>query len=407
MPLYSYKAMDSSNKEASGRIEAANEKVASQQLREKGLRPFEMKPVASGGVDVGAFFAGLKKKKVKASDRMTFTRQLATLLEAGLPLMRALTILTEQSENPALRVMIEEVKNSVQGGASFSEAIGKYPDTFNKLYVSMVRAGEVGGVLEVVLDRLAEFAEKDAALAAKVKSAMVYPAIIVIVAITVITILMAFVIPQFTELFGSMGATLPLPTRILITISGYVKGFWWAIFGGMAGIYYGSKAWFKTGPGEKWRDATVLKLPVFGEIQRKMITARFTRTLGTLIQSGVPILQALSIVKDTTGNVVVGAAMDSVAAAVTEGEPLASPLHRIGVFAPMVTNMIAVGEETGALDQMLIRIADNYDMVVEEAVKGLTSLMEPAIIVFMGVTIGFIVLALFMPLFDMGSHVKA
>jgi type IV pilus assembly protein PilC len=405
MASFNYKAMDASNKEVSGHIDAANEKLASQILRERNLKPFELKAVAEGGFD--AFMQKWKKKKVKASDRMTFTRQLATLIEAGLPLLRALNILVEQSENPTLREMIEEIKNSVQGGASFSEAIAKYPDTFNKLYVSMVKAGEVGGVLEVVLDRLAEFAEKDAALMTKVKGAMVYPAIMVLVAVTVIIILMAFVIPQFTELFGSMGATLPMPTQVLISISDVIKGFWWALFGGMAGIYFGAQAWFKTELGERWRDGMMLKLPIFGELTRKMITARFTRTLGTLIQSGVPILQALSIVKDTTGNVVVGTAMDSVSAAVTEGEPIANPLHRLGVFAPMVTNMIAVGEETGALDQMLIRIADNYDMIVEEAVKGLTSLMEPALIVFMGVTVGFIVLALFMPLFDMGSHVKA
>lgn len=403
MAQFTYKAADAAGKEVTGKIEAANDKLAGQQLRERGLRVFELKEAGGGS---GFSFPGFGKPKVKASDMQTFTRQLATLIEAGLPLLRALTILTEQSENPTLREMIEEIKNSVQGGSSFSEAIAKYPDTFNKLYVSMVKAGEIGGVLEVVLDRLASFAEKDAALMAKVKSAMVYPAIMVLVAVVVITVLMAFVIPQFTELFGQMGAQLPLPTRILIGMSDAIKGFWWAIFGGIAGLYYGSQAWFKTPAGERWRDAMMLKLPVFGELTRKMITARFTRTLGTLIQSGVPILQALSIVKDTTGNVIVGSAMDSVAASVTEGEPLATPLHKLGVFAPMVTNMIAVGEETGALDQMLIRIADNYDMVVEEAVKAMTSLMEPALIVFMGVTVGFVVLALFMPLFDLGSHVK-
>lgn len=402
MPTFAYKAMDAANKEVNGKIDAASDRLASQQLRERGLRVFEVKAV-SAGMDI---FASFKKQKVKASDKMTFTRQLSTLIEAGLPLLRALTILTEQSENPTLRQMIEEIKNSVQGGSSFSEAIAKYPDTFDKLYVSMVKAGEVGGVLEIVLDRLATFAEKDAMIQAKVKGAMVYPAIMVLVAAVVIVILMAFVIPQFSDLFGQMGAQLPLPTRILINISDIIKSFWWAIFGAFGGIYYGAKAWFKTPSGEHWRDAMMLKLPVFGELTRKMITARFTRTLGTLIQSGVPILQALSIVKDTTGNVVVGEAMDSVTAAVTAGEPLANPLHKLGIFSPMVTNMIAVGEETGALDQMLIRIADNYDMVVEEAVKAMMTLMEPAIIVFMGVTVGFIVLALFMPLFDLGSHVK-
>lgn len=406
MALFKYKAVDGSNAEVAGEIEAANEKLAATLLRERGLRPFELSEVTVNAL-TKLLGRGRRKGKIKASDLMTFTRQLATLIEAGLPLLRALAVLTEQSENPALRRIIEEIKNAVQGGASFSDALGNYPKVFSKLYVSMVRAGEVGGVLEVVLDRLAGFAEKDAALMAKVKSAMIYPIIMVVVAVVVITILMAFVIPQFTELFGSMGATLPLPTIILIEISNFVKDFWWLIFGGIAGLYFGSQAFFRTEQGERWRDTMVLKLPIFGELTRKMVTARFTRTLGTLLQSGVPILQALAIVKDTTGNVVIGDAMDEVAAAVTEGEPLAAPLHRMGVFAPMVTNMIAVGEETGALDRMLVRIADNYDMIVEEAVKGLTSLMEPALIVFMGITVGFIVMALFLPLFELGSAVKA
>lgn len=404
MPTFAFKAMDASNREVAGQIEAANERLVSQLLRERGLKPFEVKPVASGGM--GDIFSGIKKKKVKARDIMTFTRQLATLIEAGLPLLRALNVLTEQSENPTLKRTIDDIKNAVQGGASFSDALGRYPETFNKLYVSMVRAGEVGGVLEVVLDRLAEFAEKDAALRAKVKGAMIYPIMIILVVIVVITVLMAFVIPQFTELFSSMGASLPLPTMILIGASDFFKSFWWLIFAGLFGIWYGSKTWFKTEAGEKWRDGMVLKLPLFGELTRKMVTARFTRTLGTLIQSGVPILQALTIVKDTTGNVIIGSAMDGVSAAVTEGEPLAAPLHRMGIFAPMVTNMIAVGEETGALDQMLVRIANNYDMIVEETVKSLTALMEPAIIIVMAVIVGFIVIALFLPLFELSSAIK-
>lgn len=403
MPEFAYKGLNASNAEVTGQIEAANEKLASNMLRERGIRPFEVK-AAKGGM--GSISFGGRKQKVKASDLMTFTRQLATLIDAGLPLLRALTVLTEQSENPTLRDAISDISETVKGGASFSEALAKYPKIFNKLYISMVKAGEIGGVLEIVLDRLAEFAEKDSALKAKVKAAMIYPAIMVVVAVVVVTILMAFVIPQFTLLFAEVGATLPLPTRILVGISDFFASFWWAVFGGMFGIYFGGKAWFQTAGGERWKDTMVLKVPVFGELQRKMITARFTRTLGTLIQSGVPILQALTIVKDTTGNVVIGDAMDEVSAAVTEGEPLATPLHRMGTFAPMVTNMIAVGEETGALDQMLIRIANNYDLIVEEAVKGLTSLMEPVLIVFMGTTIGFIVLALFLPLFNLSSAVK-
>ncbi|MBL4888649.1 MAG: type II secretion system F family protein, partial [Candidatus Lindowbacteria bacterium] len=385
-----------------GDIEAADEGLATKLLRDKGLRPFEVK-AASKGISFGG---GKKKGKIKADDIMTFTRQLSTLIEDGLPLLRALTVLVEQSENPALAETIENIKNSVQGGQSFSDALTNYPKVFNKLYISMIRAGEIGGVLEVVLDRLAEFAEKDAQLRAKVKGAMVYPGIMVSVAVTVITILMAFVIPQFADLFGDMGAELPLPTRILMGISDGFASYWWAIFGGAAGAYYGTGAYFATEAGERWKDSLLLRMPVFGELTKQQVTARFTRTLGTLIQSGVPILQALTIVKDTTGNVIISEKLDAVSAAVTEGEPLASPLHKLGIFAPMVTNMIAVGEETGALDQMLVRIADNYDMYVEDTVKAMTLLMEPALIVFMGITVGFIVLALFLPLFEMGENVN-
>lgn len=396
--------MDAGRKEVTGQIDAADERLASTLLRERGLRPFELKETKGGALSIS--IGGKRKKKIKQTDLTTFTRQLSTLIEAGLPLLRALTVLVEQSENPTLKETIEDIKNSVQGGLSFSDALAKYPSVFNKLYIAMIRAGEAGGVLEVVLDRLAEFAEKDAALRAKVKGAMVYPAIMVLVAIVVITILMAFVIPQFADLFGDMGATLPLPTRILMGISDAFKNFWWLIFGALGGAYYGLGAWFKTSKGEHWKDQMLLTAPIFGELTKKQVTARFTRTLGTLIQSGVPILQALAIVKDTAGNVVISEKLDSVSAAVTEGEPMAAPMHRLGIFAPMVTNMIAVGEETGALDAMLVRIADNYDMLVEETVKAMTTLMEPALIVFMGVTVGFIVLALFLPLFEMGSNIK-
>ena len=405
MPNFAYTALDAAGTQVAGVIEAGNDRLARTRLREQGLRALTVEEKAGGGgLSMSMSFG---KKKVKFEDRSQFTRQMATLLDAGLPLLRGLTILIEQAVNPTLKEILEDVKTQIQAGSSFSEALARHPAVFDKLYVAMVRAGEAGGVIEVVLDRLADFAERDQQLRNKVKSAMVYPAIMVMVAVIVVTILMAFVIPQFSKLFLEMGVELPLPTRILISISDVVKTYWWLGGAGAVGAWYGFKAWAKTPSGERAWDTTRLKLPLFGELQRKSITARFTRTLGTLIQSGVPILQALEICKDTAGNVVVGEAMEYVAAKVQAGESLAIPHHSIGIFAPMVTNMIAVGEETGALDAMLNKIADNYDLIVEETVKGLTSLMEPALIVTMGVVVGFIVLALFMPLFDLTKGVKA
>lgn len=406
MPSFKYVALDGGGQQVTGVLEAGNERIARTRLREQGLRALSLEEGAEGGgfaVSI-PFLSG--KKKVKSDTVTQFTRQMATLIDAGLPLLRGLQILIDQAENPTFREILEQIRADIQAGSSFSEALAKHPHVFSKLYIAMVRAGEAGGVLEVVLDRLAEFAERDAALRRKVKSAMMYPAIMVFVAVTVVTILMAFVIPQFTALFEEMGVLLPLPTRILIAISNTIKNWWWALFGGAFGVWWGFKTFIRTPGGEKWWDGTRLQLPLFGELQRKSITARFTRTLGTLLQSGVPILQALEICKDTAGNVVVGEAVMRTAAKVQEGQSLAVPLHEMGIFAPMVTNMIAVGEETGALDAMLTKIADNYDMIVEEAVKGLTSLLEPALIIFMGVVVGFIVLSLFLPMFNMTQAIK-
>ncbi len=307
MPNFAYPAPDAAGTQVAGVIEAGNDRLARTRLREQGLRALTVEEKAGGGgLSMSMSFG---KKKVKFEDRSQFTRQMATLLDAGLPLLRGLTILIEQAVNPTLKEILEDVKTQIQAGSSFSEALARHPAVFDKLYVAMVRAGEAGGVIEVVLDRLADFAERDQQLRNKVKSAMVYPAIMVMVAVIVVTILMAFVIPQFSKLFLEMGVELPLPTRILISISDVVKTYWWLGGAGAVGAWYGFKAWAKTPSGERAWDTTRLKLPLFGELQRKSITARFTRTLGTLIQSGVPILQALEICKDTAGNVVVGEAM--------------------------------------------------------------------------------------------------
>lgn len=408
MPMFKYVALDAGGAETSGTIEASSERLAQSRLREQGLRPYEVTEIAEGGGFGGMSIPGFGgKKRIKAADRTVFTRQLSTLLDAGLPLLRALNILVEQAGATPVGETLQDVRERVQAGASFSEALAAHSETFDKLYVSMVKAGEIGGVLEVVLDRLADFGEKAEGLKAKVKSAMMYPMIMLIVAVSVVTILMIFVIPQFSEMFGEMGVKLPLPTRLLIVISDFLAaGGVVLVIAAPVGMFFGWQAIRRTSGGEELTDGWKMKIPLFGSLTQKTITARFTRTLGTLVQSGVPILQALQIVKDTAGNVVVSKAIETVAVSIQEGEGIAAPLHKTGIFPSMVTNMIAVGEETGALDTMLMKIADNYELQVDEAVKGLTSLMEPILIVCMGGIVGFVVSALFLPMFDLTQAVK-
>jgi len=398
MPSYSYKALNAQRQEVSGTFDGANEKSVTARLREMGLRPFE---IVEQKESKGMSFSFGKKTKIKSEHLTTFTRQLATLLDAGLPLLRALAILVEQSATPALSELVEHIRTDIHGGASFSESLAKHPKVFNKLYVSMIKAGEIGGVLEVVLERLADFAEKDEALKAKIKSAMTYPVIMIVVASVVVTILMLTVIPSFAQLFSKMKVKLPLPTQVLIFASNAMKNYWYLIFGSIAATIIGLKKYVQTDAGKKQWDTYRLKIPIFGDLQLKVIVSRFARTLGTLLQSGVPILQALEIVRDTAGNVMIEESINKVITSVSEGEGVAPPLHREAIFPSMVTNMIAVGEETGALDSMLMKIADNYDMVVDETVKGLTSMLEPILIVSMGIIVGFVVAALFMPMFQL------
>ena len=400
MPIYAYKALDAGGKETSGKIDAASEKLANTRLREQGMRPFELKQVAekAGG---GGFSFGGGKKKVKLEDIATFSRQLATLLDAGLPLLRALNILMDQTENPGLKEIIGSLSADIQGGASFSEALGKHPAAFSKLFINMVKAGEIGGVLETVLDRLATFSEKDMELRTKIKGALTYPAIMGIVATGVVVFLLIFVIPVFVKMFGDVGLAMPLPTRIVVGASDFLVGYWYVCIGVIVVIVVGYKNMNKTEAGRMKIDQFKLKAPVFGKLNRNVCTARFTRTLGTLISSDVPILQALEIVKDTSSNEVIAAAIVKVTESITEGETISKPLHEAHVFPAMVTHMIAVGEETGALETMLNKIADQYDMIVDETVSALSSAIEPIMIVFMGVSVGTIVTALFFPMFDL------
>lgn len=330
-----------------------------------------------------------------------FTRQLATLIDAGLPLLRSLNVLRDQQKPGALKNSLDDIAASVEGGSTFSEAMAKWPKIFTPLYVNMIKAGEAGGVLEVVLNRLAEFAEKSEKLKKKVKSAMVYPAFVISVAIAVLTFLITFIVPKFAEMFYDLELELPWMTSFLIQISDLFKEQWYVPILFIVTVITSLKIIRKRKQGKYVIDKIMLYFPIIGQLISKIAIARFTRTLGTLITSGVPILQALLIVKDTAGNEVICRAVEKVHDSIREGESIVEPLRASKVFSPMVISMIEVGEETGALAEMLIKIADNYDEDVDAAVEGLTSLLEPFLIVFLALVVGFIVIAMFLPLISL------
>lgn len=414
MPNFQYIAMDAKGVETSGNIEAPNETEALAKLRAKGLFPKQIAE-ASGK---SAKKSSSKKRPAKGSAKsklggrikpkvlMIFTRQLATLIDSGLPLLRGLTVLEKQEPNLVLKATISSLAEAVQSGSTFSESLAQHPRIFNKLYVNMVRAGELGGVLEVVLNRLAEYQEKAHKLKNKIVSAMVYPVIVMFIAVSILLFLMVFIVPKFKEMFAESGdSELPLISRIvfgfsdsLITSSvGPIPNVAWVLLIGF-GIFSGMNAWGRTPKGRVVLDNVKLKLPVFGDIQRKSAVSRFSRTLGTLVTSGVPILQALHITKETAGNVVISTAIEKVHEAVKEGETIVTPLQSSGVFPNMVISMVDVGEETGQLPDMLLKVADVYDDEVDNAVTALTSILEPIMIVFLAVIVGGVVFALFLPL---------
>ncbi|MCX7792979.1 MAG: type II secretion system F family protein [Thermodesulfovibrionales bacterium] len=352
-----------------------------------------------------------KKKRlggrVKDKDIVVFTRQFATMIDAGLPLVQALDILSTQSENKYFGSILAQIKTDVEGGSTFADALKRHPRVFSELYANMVAAGEAGGILDTILNRLAAYMEKAMKLKKKVKGAMVYPAVVTTVAVLVVAIIMIFVVPTFAKMFTQLGGTLPLPTKIVINISNFLAGT-----GGAAilAILVISAILFtrlrRTEKGKYITDAIFLKLPIFGVLIRKVAVAKFTRTLGTLVSSGVPILDGLDITAKTAGNKVIEYAVREVRKAVSEGKTLAEPLMKSGVFPPMVTHMIAVGESTGALDQMLSKIADFYDDEVDATVSNLTAMMEPMLMVFLGTTVGFIIIAMYLPIFRLITLIK-
>jgi type IV pilus assembly protein PilC len=351
-----------------------------------------------------------KKRKTKGSVKMRdiviFTRQFSTMINAGLPLVQALDILTKQTENKALAEVTRQVVFDVESGHTVADALAKHPNAFSDLYVNMVAAGEAGGILDTILMRLATFMEKNDALIRKVKGAMIYPAVIMSVAFIAICVLLIFVIPVFQDMFASVGLALPLPTRVVIAMSQALKGYWWAMGGAIVGLFFMTKRYYATPNGKLAIDRTLLKVPVLGDVLRKSAVSRFTRTLGTLISSGVSILDGLEITAKTAGNRVIQDAIMASRTSIAGGDTIAAPLQKSSVFPPMVISMIAVGEQTGGLDEMLSKIADFYDTEVDAAVSGLLSLLEPVMIVFLGVVVGGMVVAMYLPIFDMINAVQ-
>ncbi len=424
MPKFSYVAMDAHGKETKGTLEVGSQNEAIGRVKEMGLFPTRIVEVEKvkekperkakpgkagkkgGGMNIQIKIPGLSGK-VKSKTLTTFTRQLATLVDAGLPLLRGLRVLEKQEKNPTLRSIISDLALSIEGGSTFSEALAQHPKVFNRLFVNMVKAGELGGVLEVVLTRLSEFMEKAQKIKGKVIAAMFYPVAVLIVATGILIILMVRVVPSFEQVFIGMaeGAQLPAFTRLVLGISRAIKDHILVTMGCLAVFVVLFMLFKRTKFGRRVWDKFKLKMPVVGPVVSKVAISRFTRTLGTLVSSGVPILQALTIVKETAGNVIVGNAVGAVHESVKEGETITAPLEASGVFPPMVISMVDVGEQTGALPEMLLKIADNYDEEVDNAVAAMTSLLEPIMIVFLAVVVGSIVIAMFLPLIDLMNRV--
>ena len=402
MPQYKYKAKDSGGSALEGTLEAENEKAVITNLRSKGLIVI--------GVEVqkkkGSLF-GEKKKKVKLGDVVIFARQLSTMVSAGLPLVQSLHILAEQTEHPTFKKVLKEIEQNVETGANFSDAMAKFPIVFSELFINLVRAGEASGMLDEILNRIASYLESMNNLIRKVRSAMVYPIAVSIMAVLVVVVLMVKVVPVFKEIFADFEAELPLPTTILIGISEIMQKYFLAAIGIIVIIGFLFRKYLRTEKGKFKFDNFQLNMPVFGPIFRKVAVSKFTRTLSTLVKSGVPILTSLEIVGKTAGNVVIEKAVVTVRDSIREGESIAQPLSKCGVFPHMVVQMIRVGEETGSLEDMLGKISDFYDEQVDAAVSGLTSIIEPILIAFLGVVIGAIVIAMFMPIFKMTTIVTA
>jgi type IV pilus assembly protein PilC len=401
MPAFTYTARALNGDLKTATIEAPNRDDVVAQLRKQRLNVVK--------IDEAKAAANTTKKKagkISMRDIVIFTRQFSTMINAGLPLVQALDILAKQSENKALKDVTLAVVFDVESGHTVADALRKHPKAFTELYVNMVAAGEAGGILDTILMRLATFMEKNDALVRKVKGAMIYPGVIMSVAAIAIVVLLIFVIPTFERMFASVGLALPLPTRVVIGASKFLQGYWWVVIAVVVVGFRMGKKYYATPDGKLTIDRLMLKAPVLGDVLRKSAVSRFTRTLGTLIGSGVSILDGLEITAKTSGNRVIQDAIMESRASIAGGETIAAPLQKSAVFPPMVISMISVGEQTGGLDEMLSKIADFYDEEVDAAVSGLLAMMEPLMIVFLGVVVGGMVVAMYLPIFDMINAVQ-
>src|SRR5689334_1455660 len=403
MPMFRWAGVGANGESLRGEMEAATRQAVITRLRTQRINPSPEKIKEKGkGLDREISLPSFGSP-VKQHEIVIFTRQFATMIDAGLPLVQCLDILSQQSDNKQMRKAIREVKEEVESGSTFAAALKKHPKIFSDLYCNMVAAGEVGGILDTILNRLAAYMEKIVRLKSKIKGAMIYPACIITAAVLVTGILLVYVIPVFGELFNSFGQALPAPTQFVINLSNFTINNIWFIIGGIIAMAGGFVFVSRTDRGRYWLDLIGLRLPVFGDLIRKTSIARFARTLGTLVSSGVPILDALTITGRTAGNKIVEEAIYATRSSISEGKTIAEPLISSKVFPPMVCQMIAVGETTGALDQMLQKIADFYEDEVDNAVANLTSLMEPMVILFLGGIIGGLVISMYLPIFKLGS----
>lgn len=401
MPVYVWKGVNSQGVKRKGEVESPDQAAALAHVKRLRIQDIVIKEKPKDLLENIAFF----KPKVTGKDIVVFTRQLSTMIDAGLPLIQSLEILAKQQENSTFKDVLTAIKRDVETGTTIADAMRKHPTVFDNLFANMVEAGETGGILDTILSRLAVFKEKSMALQRKIKGAMTYPTICLAISILILGIILIFVIPVFEDMFKSFGAALPLPTQIVVQMSNFLKSNFLFIFMGIFAVIYGFKKIYKTEKGNLKIDAMLLRTPVVGPLIRKVAVAKFTRTLSTMLQSGVPILDALQVVAKTSGNKVIEGAVFRVAESISEGRPIAEPLEESGVFPNMVVQMINVGESVGALDSMLAKIADFYDEEVDQAVTNLTAMIEPFMMVFLGGMIGGIVVAMYLPIFSMASVV--
>lgn len=392
---FAYKVRDRSGKVISGAIEAESAQAVASKLRSMGYIVLEIAEKKEGLTFSFGF-----RKKVKLKDLTVFSRQFATMINSGVSITRALAILAEQTQNPTLAEVIKQLRKDVEAGLSLSEALAKQSKIFPPIFINMVRAGEAGGVLDEVLQRLAEHFERDAAIKGRVKSALTYPVAVLMFSLLIATAMIVFIVPTFMNMFESLGGDLPAATQMLVNLSNFIRERWYLIIGTIIGLVYAYRAINRTERGKFILDSIKLKMPILGNLIKKMSISKFSRTFSTLVASGVPILQALDIVADTAGNEVVAKAIREARASIKEGESISKPLSKTTVFPPMVVQMISVGEETGALDTMLKKIADFYDEEVSATVDSLTSLLEPILMIFLGLIIGGIVISLYLPMFS-------